>query len=112
MSLTTAAATDVPYHLRAARLKWAAFAVTLGDDELKWVNGILANASSPPHAKAMAKLLISLHEREEISKVCDELHISRRRLRDLADKMTTKEGRRLLLSQPLPSKARPRTREI
>ncbi len=111
MPLPNAATSEIPYHLRAARLRWAAFAVTLENDELEWMNAILANAASPPHARSMAQLLLSLHQREEISKLCEELHLSRRRLRDLADRMTTKEGRRQLLSQPLPSKGRPRLRK-
>lgn len=108
MPLPNAATSEIPYHLRAARLRWAAFAVTLEADELEWVNAILANPGSPPHSRSMGRLLLSLHEREEISKLCLELQLSRRRLRDLADRLTTKEGRRQLLSHPLPSKGRPK----
>ncbi len=111
MPLPNAATSEIPYHLRAARLRWAAFAVTLEADELEWMSGILANTGSSPHARSMAQLLLSLHEREEISKLCVELQLSRRRLRDLADRMTSKEGRRQLLSQPLPSKGRPPRRK-
>jgi len=99
---------EVPYHLRAARLRWAAFAVTLDADEIEWTQAIMANTSASSHTKCMAQLLLCLHEREDLSKVCGDLHISRRRLLDLADRLTTKEGRRKLLSQPLAARGRPR----
>ena len=98
---------DIPYHLRAVRLRWAAFAVTLEEDELAWVEAMVESPSSSSHSKNMARLLLCLHQREEISKLCMDLHISRRKLRDLADRMATKEGRRRLLLQPLPSRGRP-----
>ncbi len=108
MRLQIKATPEVPYHLRAARLRWAAFAVTLEEDELEWTQSIMASPSSACHCKTMAQLLLGLHHREEISKVCDDLHMTRRRLLDLADRLTTKEGRRKLLSQPLAARGRPR----
>ena len=108
MQPPTPDAFEIPYHLRAARLRWAAFAVTLEDDELQWIDSILAGAVAPTHIRSIANLLLSLHRREDISKLSKELHISRRKLLELSDKLTTKEGRRLLLSQPQPIRGRPK----
>ena len=100
--------TDVPYHLRASRLRWAAFAVTLDQPELVWIKEIQADSEASAHTKLMAELLFKLHNREDISTLCGELHVSRRKLLEMADKLTTKEGRRLLLSQPQRAPGRPR----
>ena len=108
MRVVTENISEVPYHLRAARLRWAAFAVTLEDEEIEWAQSMVANAKTAAYLRAMAQLLLSLHHREEISKVCSELHFSRRRLLEFADRLTTKEGRRLLLSQPQAPRGRPR----
>ncbi|MDB6139297.1 MAG: hypothetical protein JWO94_2369 [Verrucomicrobiaceae bacterium] len=107
MSSQTSDTSEIPYHLRAARLRWAAFAVTLDSDELEGVEGILSNPAAPGHTFSMARLLLCLHQRQELSKLCSEIPVSRRRLLDLADRLTTKEGRRQLLSLPLPSRGRP-----
>ena len=108
MRLQKSSITEIPYHLRAVRLRWAAFAVTLEEEEIEWVRSILASTNTPSHSRAMAQLLVCLHNREEISKLCLDLHVSRRKLLEFADLMGTKEGRRKLLSQPLPARGRPR----
>ena len=100
---------DIPYHLRAPRLRWAAFAVTLEDDELTWVETVAASASDGLQAQSMARLLLGLHHREDLSKLCADLHLSRRKLLELGDRLTTQEGRRTLLSKPVVIRGRSRS---
>jgi hypothetical protein len=96
----TKAAKEIPYHLRAPRLRWAVFAVTLEDDELARVEAVAASSATPSQTQMMAQLLLRLHHREDLSKLCLDLHLSRRKLLDLGDRLATPEGRRKLLSQP------------
>jgi|GEM_PF-3463928 len=100
---------EIPYHLRASRLRWAVFAVTLEDDELTWVETVAASSGDCLQAQSMAQLLLGLHHREDLSKLCADLHLSRRKLLDLGDRLTTQEGRRTLLAKPVAKRSKSRS---
>ncbi len=100
----TKAPKEIPYHLRAPRLRWAVFAVTLEPDELARVEAVADSATASPQAQLMAQVMLRLHHREDLAKLCTDLHLTRRKLLELADRLTTQEERRKLLAQPAPKR--------
>ncbi len=99
---------EIPYHLRAPRLKWAAFAVTLEEEELARVQAVAANPLATPSSRMMAGMMLALHHREDITKICGQLHVTRRKLLEFGDRLATVEGRRKLLAQPRTVRSRRR----
>jgi len=71
---------QLPYHLRAPRLRWAALAIDLELSEVQSLQVLMTDSRRPLKLRAKARLLLGLYRREPIHDLCEELHMDRRTL--------------------------------
>ena len=64
---------DLPYHLRAPRLRWAALAIDLDRDEALSFHLVATDPSQPLKVRTAASLVLGLHQRKPIANLCEEL---------------------------------------
>lgn len=88
---------NLPYHLRSARLRWAALAITLAPDELSAMQQIATDPDRSERVRTNARLLMFLHRRMPISEICDTLQIDRRTLFRIGTELVKARGRRGLV---------------
>jgi hypothetical protein len=78
---------ELPYHLRAPRLRWAQVAIDLSSDEELAARVLSTNASVTPKIRTKAALLLGLHMRKPIPELCAQLQLDRRTLFRMASDM-------------------------
>lgn len=89
---------NLPYHLRSARLRWEALAITLEADELSAMQQIAADPDRSERVRSNARLLVYLHRRLPIPEICERLDIDRRTLfRVGTDLIKARSKRRMVL---------------
>lgn len=87
---------QLPYHLRAPRLRWAALAIDLDAGETQSLQLLMADARRPIKVRTKARLLLGLHRREPIHDLCEELHMDRRTLYRTATDLMDRRHRQAL----------------
>ena len=85
---------NLPYHLRSARLRWAALAITLEPDELSAMQEIATDSDRSERVRTNASLLVALHNRVPIPDICDRLDLDRRTLFRVASDLIKARSRR------------------
>ena len=70
----------LPYHKRAARLRWSSLAIDLEEGEVVVLQQITEDQERPERLRLKAKLLLGLHQREAIHDLCGRLGMDRRTL--------------------------------
>ncbi len=92
--MTLSPSPELPYHLRAPRLRWAALAIDLGNEESLSFHLVATDPSQPLKVRTAASLVLGLHQRKPIAQLCEELQMDRRTLfriaSDLAEPSTRK----------------------
>jgi len=87
---------QLPYHLRAPRLRWAALAIDLEPGEAQSLQLVMTDTRRPLKLRAKARLLLGLHRREPIHDLCEELHMDRRTLYRTATDLIDRRHRQAL----------------
>lgn len=87
---------QLPYHLRAPRLRWAALAIDLDPGETQSLQQLVLDARRPIKLRNKARLLLGLHRREPIHDLCEELHMDRRTLYRTATDLIDRRHRQAL----------------
>jgi hypothetical protein len=87
---------QLPYHLRAPRLRWAALAIDLEPGEAQSLQLVMTDTRRPMKLRAKARLLLGLHRREPIHELCEELHMDRRTLYRTATDLIDRRHRQAL----------------
>ena len=87
---------QLPYHLRAPRLRWAALAIDLEPSEVQCLQVLMTDSRRPLKLRAKARLLLGLHRREPIHDLCEELHMDRRTLYRTATDLMDRRHRQAL----------------
>lgn len=86
--------TELPYHLRATRLRWEALAINLDKDEELCLKEVAENSMHSEKERRRAKLLLGLHQRIPIHDLCEILNMDRRTLFKMASELTDIRERR------------------
>ncbi len=87
---------SLPYHLRAARLRWSSLAIDLSEEEAITLTLMVEDPSQPVKIRTRAQLLLGLHQRVPIHDLCEDLHMDRRTLYRLATELSKPKARREL----------------
>jgi hypothetical protein len=87
---------QLPYHLRAPRLRWAALAIDLEPAEAQSLQQLMMDSRCPMKVRNKARLLLGLHRREPIHDLCVELHMDRRTLYRTATDLIDRRHRQAL----------------
>ena len=95
--MATSSALDLPYHLRAPRLRWVALALDLSQDEVCAFELMTSDPSQPLKVRNKAAILLGLHRRLPIHDLCEELHMDRRTLFRAASELSESSARRRFL---------------
>ena len=88
---------NLPYHLRSARLRWAALAITLAPEELTAMKQIATDPDRAERVRSNARLLLALHNRVPITDICERLEIDRRTLFRVGSELVKARSRRQLV---------------
>ena len=87
---------QLPYHLRAPRLRWAALAIDLEPGETQSLQLLMTDTRRPMKLRTKARLLLGLHRREPIHDLCEELLMDRRTLYRTATDLIDRRHRQAL----------------
>ncbi len=86
---------ELPYHLRAARLRWAALAIDLDREEVIALQQIANDPGRSERSRTKAHLLLGLHHRVSIAELCERLDMDRRTLLRAGMQLTQERAFRL-----------------
>jgi hypothetical protein len=90
---------NLPYHLRAPRLRWEALAIDLSEDETVAFQLLATDPSQPLKARNQASLMLALDQRKPIHDLCEEFHMDRRTLFRLAFELAESKARHRFLAE-------------
>ena len=88
---------NLPYHLRAPRLRWEVLAIDLSKDEAVAFQLLSTDPSQPMKARNQASLMLALDQRKPIHDLCEEFHMDRRTLFRFASELAEPTARHLFL---------------